>query len=1178
MMTRVLFGILAILTIIATPANATTSTINPTIPSTSSALTSAPVRSNFIAAYNDINNIYSWFPGDVLSYSHGGLPSQTGNANKFLKTDGTNASWATVTGSGGGVSSVDVSGGATGLTSTGGPITSSGTITLGGLLAISAGGTGQTTAQAARNALLPTQATQTGKVLQSDGTNVSWQTVTGSGITSTLGMIAQTTTGNYSGRTIAGAANRIDVTNGNGISGNPTIDVSSSYVGQNTITTLGTIATGTWSGTTIALNKGGTGATTAQGARTAILPSQATATGQVLQSDGTDVSWVTVTGSGTVSSVEVSGGTTGITTTGGPITGSGTITLGGTLAIANGGTAATTATGARNALLPTQATQTGKFLQTDGTNVSWATSTGAGTVTSVNVSGGTTGLTATGGPVTSSGTITLAGTLAVANGGTGATTAAAANNNLYSNYSPLYAINYGVDPTGVADSSTELQAAIDAAGAAGRPLILPIGTINACVDLPPYPQALTMIGAGTFLTTIKTPNSGNCTTIETDNVAALWGTSSDEGSHGLYLRDFTVDGNIDACRDAVDTYTGFDMTASNLSLNQFHIWERVESCKYGFDDNGADSFTNTYQGIFIEAGTTCAMRWGGNNSNMDAASRVRNVTADATGVALCLRGSGNVVQGEFGCNGVAGQTGITIGVGGDTDGNNLIEGQVSDCPAGAVDVTNSGGDNRINITSFASGAPNFIVGTPQPTDHIQAIGDGEQYWHGEEFVPSQATVTGTMVLTSTGGGAYWAAGGGGTGDVVGPASATDNAIARFDLTTGKLIQDSAVTIADTTGNISGPQSITMRGTTTGTTILAATTTASGTITLPARTALMATTTGTLTSGNCAKFDASGNIVDNGATCGGSGSHPTNTFITTTTGFTPQAGSTAFYIQCTGGGGGGGSGAKQSGSPGAAGGGGGGGARYTEAYLTSSTVTGAVTVTIGSGGTAGAAQTSAGTNGNVGGQGGNTTFGSLLTAYGAGGGSGGSRVTAQGAGGGEGGGTGQGASGTVTAGGDTGNRGGAGGTPGGDLFAEYPYYNMTMWGGGGGGGSQVSDGASGEGTAGCYTGGGGGGGGHNTAGTGAGGSTPFATCWASGGAGGGAGTTGTNGTAGSNGTLQPGGGSGGGGGGNGTTGNGGTGGAGGTCGGGGGGGGATISGTNSGAGGAGGGGCCRITEW
>jgi hypothetical protein len=66
-----------------------------------------------------------------------------------------------------------------------------------------------------------------------------------------------------------------------------------------------------------------------------------------------------------------------------------------------------------------------------------ATGTG-GTVTSVDVSGGTTGLTTSGGPVTGSGTITLAGTLAVANGGTGATTISGAQTNLQ------------VDPAGTA--------------------------------------------------------------------------------------------------------------------------------------------------------------------------------------------------------------------------------------------------------------------------------------------------------------------------------------------------------------------------------------------------------------------------------------------------------------------------------------------------------------------------------------------------------------------------------------------------------------------------------------------------------------------------------------------------------------------------------------------------------
>ena len=79
-------------------------------------------------------------------------------------------------------------------------------------------------------------------------------------------------------------------------------------------------------------------------------------------------------GGGTVTSVDVSGGATGLTYTGGPVTTSGTITAGGTLAIANGGTGATTAVAAINALLPPQSGQGGNQLGTDGTNVSWVAS------------------------------------------------------------------------------------------------------------------------------------------------------------------------------------------------------------------------------------------------------------------------------------------------------------------------------------------------------------------------------------------------------------------------------------------------------------------------------------------------------------------------------------------------------------------------------------------------------------------------------------------------------------------------------------------------------------------------------------------------------------------------------------------------------------------------------------
>ena len=55
---------------------------------------------------------------------------------------------------------------------------------------------------------------------------------------------------------IGGTANRISVAA-------DSIDIASTYVGQTSITTLGTITTGTWSGTAIGVTRGGTGLTAA---------------------------------------------------------------------------------------------------------------------------------------------------------------------------------------------------------------------------------------------------------------------------------------------------------------------------------------------------------------------------------------------------------------------------------------------------------------------------------------------------------------------------------------------------------------------------------------------------------------------------------------------------------------------------------------------------------------------------------------------------------------------------------------------------------------------------------------------------------------------------------------------------------------------------------------------------
>ncbi|MHA8051848.1 beta strand repeat-containing protein, partial [Aquirufa sp. ROCK-SH2] len=58
---------------------------------------------------------------------------------------------------------------------------------------------------------------------------------------------------------VSGTANRVVVSN---VTTTPTVDIASNYVGQSSITTLGTVTAGTWNASTIGVAHGGTGVTT----------------------------------------------------------------------------------------------------------------------------------------------------------------------------------------------------------------------------------------------------------------------------------------------------------------------------------------------------------------------------------------------------------------------------------------------------------------------------------------------------------------------------------------------------------------------------------------------------------------------------------------------------------------------------------------------------------------------------------------------------------------------------------------------------------------------------------------------------------------------------------------------------------------------------------------------------
>jgi hypothetical protein len=312
-------------------------------------------------------------------------------ANTFLEWSGSAFQWST--NPLGTVTSIDVSGGTTGLTYSGGPITSAGTITMAGTLITTNGGTGLSSYTAgdisyyvSGTALSKLAIGSSTFILTSTGTAPQWSDPAG---------ISVNTATNIAG----GGANQI---------------VFNTASGTTSFITAPTVAN------------------------------------TYLEWSGSAFQW-SANPLGTVTSVDVSGGTTGLTTSGGPITTSGTITLAGTLAVANGGTGQTSYTDGELLIGNSTGNTLTKATLTAGTGVSITNGTGSitiaatnnGTVTSVDASGGTTGLSFSGGPITTSGTLTLAGTLITSNGGTGLTSYTAGDLLYYATGTALSALGLG---------------------------------------------------------------------------------------------------------------------------------------------------------------------------------------------------------------------------------------------------------------------------------------------------------------------------------------------------------------------------------------------------------------------------------------------------------------------------------------------------------------------------------------------------------------------------------------------------------------------------------------------------------------------------------------------------------------------------------------------------------------
>ena len=148
------------------------------------------------------------------------------------------------------------------------------------------------------------------------------------------------------------------------------------------VSALGTVSSGTWQGSTVGVSYGGTGVTTSTGSGSVVLSNSPTLSTPNL---GTPSAITLTNGTGLPLTTGVSGvlptanGGTNLSsfTSGGAVYATSTSALTtGTLPITAGGTGQTTAQAAIDALLPSQTSNSGKYLTTDGTNASWGAVSG----------------------------------------------------------------------------------------------------------------------------------------------------------------------------------------------------------------------------------------------------------------------------------------------------------------------------------------------------------------------------------------------------------------------------------------------------------------------------------------------------------------------------------------------------------------------------------------------------------------------------------------------------------------------------------------------------------------------------------------------------------------------------------------------------------------------------------